>query len=65
MREREPEPISLTNKERLRGGRCHVRASGWPRQKLPPFTWIPVDSGPPDAIIADPDGNPIGIHSMA
>jgi len=26
---------------------------------------IPVDSGPPDAIIADPDGNRIGIHSMA
>ena len=31
----------------------------------PPITGIPVDPGPPDGIIADPDGNPIGIHSMA
>ena len=30
-----------------------------------PIMGIPVDSGPPDGIIANPDGNPIGIHSMA
>ena len=62
---REPKPMTVTIKWRLRGGRGNVRAAGWPGQRPSPRDGDSRRPRPPGAIIADPDGNRIGIHSMA
>ena len=57
--------MSVTNRWRLRGAYGLFALPVGLGNHHPPTMGIPVDSGPPGAIIADPDGNPISIHSMA